>query len=181
MLMRKKCVAVHLALVAGVLIGGAVDSTEAQSSRKPAGTLILGEITNIAIGDIHDPASGGRIVVDGRQITLPKKLLIGLPSGQKSLRDLLLEAPAECRSQQPPQSGLAVSDSCRGDRPPALARLVASVSASGELVASVVMIQKNSGRTLARIKPQRGAQAGSYGRQPSGTAASPKPSGAQPK
>jgi hypothetical protein len=181
MLMRNKCAAVHLAIVAGVLVGGAADSTEAQSSRKPRGTLILGEITSIAVRDMNNPASGGRIVVDGRQITLPEKLLLGLPAGPMSLRDLMLEAPAECKSQQPPQSGLAVSDSCRGDRHPALARVVASASASGELVASVVMIQKDSGRTLARIKPQRGARAGSYRRQSSGTAASPKPSGAQPK
>lgn len=179
MLKRNQSAAV--AIVAGVLIGGAADRTEAVSARKPTSMLILGEITNIAISDIHDPASGGRIVVDGREITLPEKLSIGLPSGRTSLRDLLLEAPAECRSQQPPQSGLAVSDSCRGNRPPALARVVASASASGDLVASVVMIQKDSGRTLARIKPQRGAQAGSYKRQPSGSAASRKASGGQPK
>jgi hypothetical protein len=175
MLMRNKCATVHLAIVAGVLVGGAAASTEAQSSRKPTSTLILGEITKITFHDMNDPASGGRIVVDGRQITLPEKLLIGLPSGQKSLRDLMLEAPAECKSQQPPQSGLAVSDSCRGDRPPALARVVASAGASGEFVASVLMIQKDSGPTLARIKPPRRAQPGSYRRQPSGTPAPPKP------
>jgi hypothetical protein len=180
MLMRNRCSTVHLAIVAGVLVGGA-GSTEAQSSRKPTSTLIRGEITNITLRDINDPASGGRIVVDGRQIRVPEKLLIGLPSGQKSLRDLMLEAPAECKSQQPPQSGLAVSDACRGDRPPALARVVASAGASGELVASVLMIQKDSGRTLARIKPPRGAQPGWYRRQPSGTPAPPKPPGPPPK
>ena len=180
MLMRNKCATVHLAIVAGVLVGGDAASTEAQSSRTPTSTLILGEITNLAFRHMNDPASGGRIVVDGRPITLPEKLLIGLPSGQKSLRDLMAEAPAECKSQQPPQSGLAVSDSCRGDRPPALARVVASAGASGELVASVVMIQKDSGRTLARIKPQR-AQKGSYKRQPSGTPAPPRPPGPPPK
>jgi hypothetical protein len=169
MLMRNKRAALHLALVTGVLVGGAAGSTEAQSSRKPTATLILGEITSIAVRDMNDPASADRIVVDGRQITLPEKLSIGLPSGQKSLLDLILEAPAECKSQQPPQSGLAVSDSCRRDRPPALARVVASANASGELVASVVMIQKDSGRTLARMKARRGAQAGSYKRQPSGS------------
>lgn len=181
MLMRNQSAAVHLAIVAGVLIGSAADRTEAQSSRKPTATLILGEITHIAVRDMNDPASGGRMVVDGREITLPEKLSIGLPSGRTSLRDLMLEAPATCRSQQPPQSGLAMSDSCRGDRPPALARVVASASASGELVASVVMIQKDSGRTLARIKPRRGAQADSYRRQPSGSAASRKASGGPPK
>jgi hypothetical protein len=181
MLMRNTRAAVHLALVTGMLAGGAFPSTEAQPSRNPTATLILGEITRIAVQDTNDPASADRIVVDGRQITLPDTLLIGLPSGRKSLRDLILEAPPECKSQQPPQSGLAVSDSCRRDRPPALARVIASANASGDLVASVVMIQKDSGRTLARIKRQHGAQAGSYKRQPSGTAASPKPPGTQPK
>ena len=179
MLIRNKCATVHLAIVAGVLVGGAV-TTEAQSSRKPTSTLILGEITNITIRDMNDPASGGCSVVDGRQITLPEKLLIGLPSGRKSLRDLMLEASAECKSQQPPQSGLAVSDACRGDRTPALARVVASAGATGELVASVLMIQKDSGRTLARIKPSRGAP-DPYRRQRSGTPAPRKPPGPPPK
>jgi hypothetical protein len=164
MLMRNRRAAVHLALVTGVLAGGAAGGAAAQSARKPTATLVLGEITSIAVRDMNDPASAGRIVVAGRRITLPEKLLIGLPSGRKSLRDLVLEAPPECTSQQPPQSGLAVSDSCRRDRPPALARVVATASASGELVASVVMIQRDSGRTLARMKPRRGALARPYKR-----------------
>jgi hypothetical protein len=173
MLMRNKC--------AGRALRHRGRSAGRRCRRKPTSTLILGEITAIAIRDMNDPASGGGIVVDGRQITLPEKLSMGLPSGEKSPRDLILEASPECKSQQPPQNGLAVSHSCRRDHPPALARVVASASASGELVATVVMIQKDSGRTLARIKPPHGAQAGSYKQRPSGTAASPKPPGAQPK
>ena len=153
---------------------GAAAATEAQSPRKPTGMLILAELTSIAVRDVNDPASGGQIVVDGKQITIPDQLLIGLPSGRVPLRDLMLEAPAECKSQQPPQSGLAVSDSCRGARPPALARVVASPNASGELVASLLMIQKDSGRTLARIRPQGRSRARAYGQQPSDAAAYPK-------
>jgi hypothetical protein len=164
-----------------VLVAGAAGITEAQTPRKPAGTLILGEVTSLAVRDMNDPASGGRIVVDGRQITIPEKLLIGLPSGQKSLRDLMLDAPAECKSQQPPQSGLAASDSCRGDRLPALARVVASASASGELVASVVMILKDSGPTLSRFRRQHETRVRPYGQQPSEAGAHPKPPGTQPR
>jgi hypothetical protein len=153
---------------------GAASTTEAPSPRKPIGTLILGELTSIAVRDLNDPASGGQIVVADQQITIPDRLAIGLPSGMVPLRDLLLEAPAECKSQRPPQSGLAVSDSCRGSRPPALARVVASRNASGELVASLLMIQKDSGHTLARIKPQGRSRARSYGQQPPDTAAYPK-------
>ena len=179
---RNPCAAaVRIAIAAGVLIAGIAGSTEAQTPVRTNGTLILGEITSITISDANDPVSAGRIVVDGKQITLPDKLLIGLPSGSVSLRDLMLEAPAECQSHQPPQSGLAVSDSCRGDRPPALARVVASANASGELVASVVMIQKDSGRTLARIRPQRNARARSYGQPPQDAAGYPKPSATQAK
>src|SRR3989454_5313030 len=152
----------------------AAAATEAQSPRKPTGMLILAELTSIAVRDVNDPASGGQIVVDGKQITIPDQLLIGLPSGRVPLRDLMLEAPAECKSQQPPQSGLAVSDSCRGARPPALARVVARPNASGELGASLLMIQKDSGRTLARIRPQGRLRARAYGQQPSDAAAYPK-------
>lgn len=160
---------------------GAAGTTEAQSPRKPTGTLILGELTSLGVRDLNDPASGGRMVVDSKQITVPDRLLIGLPSGQVPLRDLMLEAPAECRSQQPPQSGLAVSDSCRGERSPALARVVASPTASGELVAIVVMIQKDSAGVLARIRPQRRSRAAAYGQQPSDAAAYPQGPGTQSK
>src|SRR2546426_11579422 len=101
---------------------GAAATTEAQSPRKPTGMLILGELTSIAVRDVNDPASGGHIVVGDKQITLPDQLLIGLASGRVPLRDLMLEAPVECKSKQPPHSGLALPDSCGGARPPALAR-----------------------------------------------------------
>jgi hypothetical protein len=159
----------------------AAGTTQAQSPRKPGGALILGELTSIAVRDVNDPASGGQIVVDGKAITIPERLSVGLPSGLVPLRDLMLEAPAECKSQRPPQSGLAASDSCRGDRPPALARVVAGLSASGELVATLLMIQKDSGRTLARIRPQGRARARSYGQQPSDAAAYPKKAETPPK
>jgi hypothetical protein len=151
-------------------------TTEAQSPPKPIGTLILGEVTSIAVRDVNDPASGGQVVVNGKQITIPDRLLVGLPSGRVPLRDLMLAAPAECKSQQPAQSGLAVSDSCRGDRQPALARVVASPNAWGELVASLLMIQKDSARTLARIRPEGRSRAGSYGQRSSDGAAYPKKS-----
>ena len=153
---------------------GAARNTETPSPRKPIGTLILGELTSIAVRDMNDAASGGQIVVAGKPITIPDRLTVGLPSGSVPLRDLMLEAPAECKSQQPPQSGLAVSDSCRGARPPALARVVARPNESGELVASLLMIQKDSGRTLARIKPQGRSRLRAYGQQPPDAAGYPK-------
>jgi hypothetical protein len=158
---------------------GAASTTEVP--RKPIGTLILGELTSIAVRDANDPASGGQIVVAGKEITIPDRLAIGLPSGPAQLRDLMLEAPAECKTQRPPQSGLAVSDSCRGNRPPALARVVAAPNASGELVASLLMIQKDSARTLARIKPQGRSRVRAYGQQPPDTAAYPKKPETPPK
>lgn len=159
----------------------AAGTTETQAPRKPIGTLILGELTSIAVRDVNDPASGGQIVVAGKEITIPDRLAIGLPSGQAQLRDLMLEAPAECKTLQPPQSGLAESDSCRGNRPPALARVVAASNASGELVASLLMIQKDSARTLARMRPQGRSRVRAYGQQPPDTAAYPKKPEPPPK
>jgi len=114
--------------------------------------LVLGEIESLSITDVNDPASGGLIVVGGKYIAIPTNLLIGIPSGRLALRDLVLHAPEECRSQG--QSGLAVSDTCRKDKTPAMARLMVQPDSAGNLVADVVMIQTDSTRTLARIKPQ---------------------------
>jgi hypothetical protein len=120
---------------------------------KPSSALILGAIESIAVDDMNDPASAGRIVVKGKEVTIPRDLSIGLPTGRTTLRDLVLEAPAECKAQEPPQSGLAASDTCLNGSTPALARIIAKPSESG-MVASTVMVQKDSGRTLARMKPE---------------------------
>lgn len=154
--------AVRLCITAGLFIVAASSGAEAQAAKKAAGALILGEITSLSVSS-SDPASGGRLVVDGKQIIVPEKLAIGLVSGPSSLQALMLDAGADCKAQQPPQSGLAATDSCRGEKPPALARVIASPNANGELVASAVMIQKNSARTLARIKPEAKTGDSSYG------------------
>ena len=113
------------------------------------------------------------MVVAGKQITIPKNLLIGLPKSRITLRNLVLDAPEPCKAQDPPQSGLAVSDSCRKDKPPALARIVATPAASGEMVASLVMVQKDSATTLARFSKERRSRrarnqgtSGAYATQP---------------
>jgi hypothetical protein len=124
----------------------------AQAKAKAAGTLILGVIESVTVDDMNDPSSAGRMVVKGKEITIPRDLLIGLPAGRMTLRNLVLEAPAACKSQQPPQSGLAVSDTCLDGGTPALARIVANATESGGMVASLVMVQKDSVRTLARMK-----------------------------
>ena len=121
---------------------------------KMDGSLILGEIESIAVDDMNDASSSGRMVVQGKQVTIPRGLSIGLPTGQLSLRDLVQDAPEERTSQVPPQSGLAVSDTCRKEGTPALARIVANPDASGQMVAKLVMVQKDSARTLARFKAE---------------------------
>lgn len=155
-------------LCAGFLIAVTAAGASAQSARTPTSTLILGEITSLAVDNMRDPASGGRLVVDGKTIIVPEKLSIGLATGKSSLQGLMVAASEDCKTQDPPQSGLATSDSCRGQQPPALARIKASPNANGELVATLLMIQKNSGRALARMKPDANASKQSYGRTPRG-------------
>ena len=118
------------------------------------GSLFLGEIESIAVDDMNDMSSGGRMVVQGKEVTIPRGLSIGLPKGRSSLRSLVQDAPDECKSQEPPQSGLAVSDTCRNGSTPALARIVAVPDASGAMVANLVMVQKDSSRTIARLRPE---------------------------
>jgi hypothetical protein len=126
----------------------------AHAQAQATDALILGVIERIAVDDMNDPASAGRLVVQGKEITIPRGLAIGLPTGEATLRTLVLEAPEECKAQEPPQSGLASSDSCLNGGAPALARVVASSTESGGLVATVVMVQKDSSRTLARMKAE---------------------------
>jgi hypothetical protein len=139
----------------GVAAVGVAQAQTEQVKAPAAGALILGEIESVTVDDMNDPSSGGRMVVKGKQITIPKDLLIGLPKGRMTLRNLVLDAPEACKALQPPQSGLAVSDTCRNGSTPALARIVAKPAASGELVASLVMVQKNSATTLARFSRER--------------------------
>jgi hypothetical protein len=134
------------------LVGGSVFAQVLQGP-KPR-KLVLGEVESLIVNDMRDPASGGRIVVNGKEITIPSNLSIGLPSGRIALTDLMLDASEQCRAQEPAQSGLATSDSCRGDKPPALARVMVQPDANGTLVADLVIIQADSALTLSRIKPQ---------------------------
>lgn len=154
----------RLGICAGLLVAVTATGAHAQSARKATGTLILGEVNSLAVSNASDPASGGRLVIDGKTVIVPDKLAIGLASGPTSLQALMASASESCKSQQPPQSGLATTDTCRGEKPPALARVMASANEKGELVASVVMVMQNSAKTLARMKPGTNADASAYGR-----------------
>jgi hypothetical protein len=138
-----------------------VPTTAAAQGTRPAppverakadGTLILGAIESITVDDMNDPSSGGRVVVRGKEITIPRGLRIGLPTGESTLTSLVAEASDECKSQEPPQSGLATSDTCLNGGSPALARVIANPTESGGMVATLVMVQKDSARTIARMK-----------------------------
>jgi hypothetical protein len=146
---RKYARAARICAAAALLVIASAVGAHAQATA--ADSLILGTIENIAVDDMNDASSAGRLVVQGKEITIPRGLLIGLPAGRITLRNLVLEAPDECKSQEPPQSGLAVSDTCRNGGTPALARIVAKPTESGGMVASLVMVQKDSSRTLARM------------------------------
>jgi hypothetical protein len=149
---RKYAGAARICAIAALLVATASGIAYAQA--KAAGSLILGAIESITVDDMNDPSSAGRMVVKGKEVTIPRDLLIGLPAGRITLRNLVNEAPEACKSQQPPQSGLAVADTCRNGGTPALARIVANPTASGGMEASLVMVQKDSGRTLARQRAE---------------------------
>lgn len=178
-------IAATLVVFVVVSFGGssAEDALHAQTKPAPQGVLILGEIESITVSDMNNPASGGSISVAGTRVTIPDNLLIGLPGKRLTLRNLVLDGPDDCKAQVPPQSGLALSDSCRNDRAPGLARVVASPNPSGNLVAGVAMVQKDSGLTLGRTGPLRGSKedprrTGKYSAQPRGNrygSAPPKP------
>lgn len=107
------------------------------------GVPVAGTIDSLKVYDITDPWSGGEIVVGGTRIIIPKNVLIDLPANRLTLTDLMLDGPAQCFNQNPPQSGVASEDSCLNGRPGGYATIMANRIECGDLIAGDVFIDKS--------------------------------------
>ncbi len=109
-----------------------------QAQFPATGATIGGKIDSIVLDDANDVWSGGKIVVAGQQVIIPRNLLIDLPANRLSLQQLLTEAPARSRSVG--EFGLAADESTGYGG--AFAHILANRNAHGNVIAGDVFIEK---------------------------------------
>jgi transcription termination factor Rho len=88
--------AIVLSLAAVAAIGSA-----ALAQDPITGTSISGHIDSITIDNPADVFSGGRIVVAGQSVIIPRNLLIDLPANRLTLQQLFADAPSAARTGVP--------------------------------------------------------------------------------
>jgi len=163
---------VSLRLSGAVIMLMALTSMISNAGAQTAAPLKLnGTLTAVRIDDPADPASGGRIAIDGQAVIVPAPVPIEFPGDTVSVAGLFERAPAACRAQG--ESGLVPGDRCRkpvrsakdngrvwtvdaddtprspeydavptDNPPPTTARVVAMRDGAGRLVASKVTLTR---------------------------------------
>ena len=106
----------------------------------PVMAPIVGEIERISLDDPADVWSGGRIVVRGDNVVIPRNLLIDLPANRLTLQQLFAQAPPACLANG--ETGLAKADRCNIDATGGLATIFANRTLGGNVIAGDVRIAK---------------------------------------
>jgi hypothetical protein len=101
---------------------------------------VNGEIQFMTLDTPGDHWSGGRIVVGGQSIILPRNLLLDLPANRLTLQELFAQAPANCVLAG--ESGLARGDTCNTSGQGGWAAIAANRSDAGNVIAGDVLISK---------------------------------------
>ncbi len=101
---------------------------------------IAGEIERISVDDPSDVWSGGRIVVRGDNVVIPRNLLIDLPANRLTLQQLFAQAPPACLANG--ETGLAKADRCNTRASRSRATIFANRTAGGDVIAGDVRIAK---------------------------------------
>ncbi len=99
--------------------------------------LLTGPIEHLSLDSPGDPASGGRMIVHGVEVVLPRHVEVQLPGQFLSLADVFAQAPMDS-----PDSGLALADAT-----PPLAAFEASVAGNivgSDHIAGLVSISQHS-------------------------------------
>lgn len=106
------------------------------------GTRITGSIDLLELDDPTDVWSGGRMVVNGQVVVLPRNLILQLPANWLTLQQLFDQAPPEAKALG--KSGLATMD---GVGVTGFATVLGNRTGSGNVIAGDVFIEK--GREVA--------------------------------
>jgi len=120
-------------------LGGLASSAHAQLTlpTTPTGALVTGTIDEITIQDPNDVWSGGRMIVGGQVVVIPRNLILQLPANWLTLQQLFAEAPPAAAAIG--KTGLAVAD---GIGPGAIATVHGNRSRFGNVIAGDVFIEK---------------------------------------
>ena len=107
---RTETAALRLAAAASLLM--ALTSMVPNAGAQTAVPLkVIGTLTAVRLDDPADPATGGRIAIDGQAVIVPALVPIEFPGDTVSVAGLFERAPAACRAQG--ESGLVPGDRCR--------------------------------------------------------------------
>ncbi len=108
---------------------------------------IAGEVERIIVDDPTDTWSRGTIVVSGRNIIIPRNMVIDLPANRLTLQQLFENAPPACTDGPdadtvPDETGLAKGDSCNKSGTGAAVTILGNKTNAGDLIAGEVFLEK---------------------------------------
>jgi len=108
------------------------------SAQSPAtGALINGKIEELILNNPNDVWSGGRMVVGGQIVIIPRNLILQLPANWLTLQQLFDQAPAEAKALG--KSGLAALD---GVGTTGFATVTGNRTSFGNVIAGDIFIEK---------------------------------------
>jgi hypothetical protein len=126
-----------------MLLAAVILSTVAMLSTAnaaPGKAPINGEVKLISIDNAADPWSGGRIVVGGQNVVIPRNFIFDLPANRLSLRQLYADAPEACLATG--ETGLAKGDRCNQSGTGAMAVFHANITEAGDVIAGQARLDK---------------------------------------
>jgi len=130
-----------------MLLAGAYVASPAQAI--PTQANIAGEIERITLDNPADHWTGGKVVVAGQTVILPKNLLIDLPANRLTLWQLVDQAPEPCKSRG--ETGLAKGDTCNVAGMGAIVTLSANRTSAGNVIAGDVLIEKGQEAVTGKV------------------------------
>ncbi len=102
---------------------------------------ISGEVERIIVDNPLDTWSRGTMVVSGRNIIIPRNMVIDLPANRLTLQQLFVNAPSIC---PPDETGLAKADSCNNSGTGAAVTILGNKTNAGDLIAGEVFLEKKA-------------------------------------
>lgn len=135
---------IHKVLSLSALCVGGVGAAYAAEQ-----AIIVGEVERITLVEPTNTWSRGTMVVSGRNIIIPKNMVIDLPANRLTLQQFFTNSPPACQLLDndpadgiPDETGLAKGDRCNGSGTGALVTILANKTNGGDIIAGEVMLEK---------------------------------------
>jgi hypothetical protein len=111
---------------------------------------IGGEVERIIVNNPTDTWSRGIMVVSGRNIIIPRNMVIDLPANRLTLQQLFVNAPTACAADVnpadgiPDETGLAKGDACNRSGTGAAVTILGNKTNAGDLIAGEIFLEKKA-------------------------------------